>query len=549
MPPAAYAHAETEIDFSQRKRGIGRYWHVTLFSALAVTALALFVTGEIPPRYYAESRIAITPAENTDAQSAADDEAARSQVAILGAADLLNRVARDLRLAEHPEFDSGAGESGIVRAAIHLGLIADPGVVAPEDRILAKLRQCLRIEAEPGSNQIAVGFSSSDPTLAAGVPRALVDAYLGLQREMRMHATPAALAWLEREIEEGKARLGAVEARIERALALSLSPSELSTLEREAVLERETLQSYLASYRAAVARRDRGAHPVDARILTDAVVPAEPYFPKPVPIAAVAFAGTLLLAGFLILLRELARGRGLQPAGERPFIAEVSMPDPPAFGDDPERTGEDEAEAARRGEGGTEPPRRGREGLLDIGAAADHLIASGASSAVFLSPEAEAASTVSILVAREIADAGLRVLLLDLTEAGSASRPMLDGLKLPGITDLLIGAAQFVDVIHSDRYSECDIIPVGTADPDEAMREAERLPIIMTSLTTAYDLVIVECGPASAAAVASFTVPEAEMLVSVVDPRSRAIADTLADLRAEGLATPLLVSAATGKGR
>src|SRR5690606_36977120 len=73
MPPAAYAHAETEIDFSQRKRGIGRYWHVTLFSALAVTALALFVTGEIPPRYYAESRIAITPAENTDAQSAADD--------------------------------------------------------------------------------------------------------------------------------------------------------------------------------------------------------------------------------------------------------------------------------------------------------------------------------------------------------------------------------------------------------------------------------------------------------------------------------------------
>ena len=102
------------------------------------------------------------------------------------------------------------------------------------------------------------------------------------------------------------------------------------------------------------------------------------------------------------------------------------------------------------------------------------------------------------MVAREVADAGLRVLLLDLTASGAASRPMLDSASYPGITNLLASEAQFTDVIHADLYSDCHVIPVGTADPARAMRAADRLPIIMESLTTAYDVVVVECGPADA---------------------------------------------------
>ena len=99
-----------------------------------------------------------------------------------------------------------------------------------------------------------------------------------------------------------------------------------------------------------------------------------------------------------------------------------------------------------------------------------------------------------------MADAGLRVLLLDLTASGAASRPMLESTAYPGITNLLASEAQFSDVIHADLYSDCHVIPVGTADPARAMRAADRLPIIMESLTTAYDVVVVECGPADAEA-------------------------------------------------
>jgi Mrp family chromosome partitioning ATPase len=58
-----------------------------------------------------------------------------------------------------------------------------------------------------------------------------------------------------------------------------------------------------------------------------------------------------------------------------------------------------------------------------------------------------------------VSDAGLRVLLLDLTSSGAASAPMLDTTELPGITNLLAAEAQFADVIHADLYSDCHVIP------------------------------------------------------------------------------------------
>ena len=157
-------------------------------------------------------------------------------------------------------------------------------------------------------------------------------------------------------------------------------------------------------------------------------------------------------------------------------------------------------------------------GEIGIESAAERLIARGATRAIFVSPEGDEAAAAAVLVAREIADAGLRVLLLDLTASGAASRPMLDSISYPGITNLMAAEAQFTDVIHPDHYSACHVMPVGTADPARAMRAADRLPIIMDSLTTAYDVVIVECGPAGADAIRRLVAPGAEILVSVLEP-------------------------------
>jgi hypothetical protein len=49
------------------------------------------------------------------------------------------------------------------------------------------------------------------------------------------------------------------------------------------------------------------------------------------------------------------------------------------------------------------------------------------------------------------------------------------------------------------------------------MRAADRLPIIMQSLTTAYDLVVVECGPADAQGISRLAGDGTEVFLSMLE--------------------------------
>ncbi|RWD92755.1 MAG: chain-length determining protein [Mesorhizobium sp.] len=309
---------------------------------------------------------------------------------------------------------------------------------------------------------------------------------------------------------------------------------QLDALQRDANAQRQQLESYMASYREAASRADRNYLPVDARLLSKAQVPTEPYFPKIGPITGAAAAASLLLMAIGTLLKELFSGRAMRPAAGARFepIEQVTMPvarrEPAALAEDAgggdsvadDRIGQSAARAAPPDDPvATEAPEpwRSRLGEIDVDRAAEKLIGSGAARAIFVSPEGDEAAATAVLVAREVSDAGLRVLLLDLTASGAASRPMLDSGLFPGITNLLASEAQFSDVIHPDLYSDAHVIPVGTADPVKAMRAADRLPIIMQSLTTAYDLVVVECGPADAQGISRLVGDGTEVFLSMLE--------------------------------
>ena len=351
---------------------------------------------------------------------------------------------------------------------------------------------------------------------------------------------------------------------------------DLDALQRDAAAKRQQLELYLTNYREAASRKDRNYVPVDARVSSPASVPSEPYFPKVGPIVGAAAAASLLLAAVFTLLRELFSGRAMRPATGARFepIDEVAMPST-AHQEPAARTSTRSSRLSPASSPIVPPRRHGRHGRgsgndarsrsrlprpsllpsnllprtcvkaepiaeavsvaepepvvevqrtpsvlgeIDIEKAAEKLIASGAARAIFVSPEGDEAAASAVLVAREVSDAGLRVLLLDLTASGAASRPMLDSGLFPGITDLLASQAQFSDVIHADLYSDCHVIPVGTADPVRAMRAADRLPIIMQSLTTAYDLVVVECGPADAQGISRLGGEATEVFLSMLEP-------------------------------
>ncbi|CAH2399086.1 GumC family protein [Mesorhizobium ventifaucium] len=442
---------------------------------------------------------------------------------------------------------SAAATADSVRRALQNGgsLDAVPEVLSSE--LIQRLRE-RQVELKTNIADLSTSLLDNHPRI-----RALRSQLADLDRQIRSEAEKI-MKGLMTQAQTAQARENQLVADVNTLKAASARAGdqqvELDALQREATAQRQLLESYLTRYREASSRQDSNYLPVDARVFSRAVAPSQPYFPKILPIAGAAFVGSLLVMAIVTLLQELFSGRAMRPAAGARFerIEQVAMPvahepfdqeppdheppnQEPADIEDPrDRTAQAQAEpqaaaAAPATAPATGPatgddvgPARRSLGEVEIDKAVEKLITTGAARAIFVSPEGDEAAASAVLVAREVSDAGLRVLLLDLTASGAASRPTLDSRLFPGITDLLASEAQFSDVIHVDLYSDCHVIPVGTADPVRAMRAADRLPIIMQSLTTAYDLVVVECGPTDAQGISRLVGEGTEVFLSLLEP-------------------------------
>jgi Mrp family chromosome partitioning ATPase len=292
----------------------------------------------------------------------------------------------------------------------------------------------------------------------------------------------------------------------------------------------------MTRYREASSRQDRNYVPADARIFSRATEPSEPYYPKKLPILGASFGGGLLLMAILTLLGELFSGRATVPArGARLEPAHNSETVPTIHS-------ATERQAVSAHPSAIVPQEIAKEREMGVERAARQLVERGAGRALFVSPEGDEAAASSVLVAREIADAGVRVVLIDLTANGVAGKPMLDGRLVPGITNLLAATSQFTDVIHVDLYSDAHVIPTGTAEPELAMRGIDRLPMILDALDSAYAIVIVECGPVGAKSIRRLIGEHCDLFLSVVDRNSGEVIQTTEALEAEGYTDLTLVT-------
>ncbi len=426
-----------------------------------------------------------------------------------------------------------------VGKALESGISADSFPDVLESPLIQRLRE-RQVELKADIADLSTTLLDNHPRI-----KSLKSQLVDLDRQINAEARKL-ISSLQTEAETSRIRERELVADLNKLKAESARAGEeqveLRALEREAAAQRELLESYLTRYREAASRRDRNYLPADARIFQEATVPAEPYFPKFIPIAASAFAGTILIMILAALLRELFSGRAMRERHAAHIPVSTVRMNAPGVESEAVSPVRENIVATAPEQAPTIPPIGEPVDELSIEVVADRLIAGGASRAIIVSPEGDEAAATSVLIAREVADSGLRVLLLDLTANGVASRPMLNGAMLPGITNLLASEAQFTDVIHSDHYSECDVIPSGTASAARAMRAIERLPIIMNSLTTAYDMVVVECGPADAEGVRRLVAPGSEVMISAIEPADEAVRSAANELRANGYNDLLLVS-------
>jgi len=424
---------------------------------------------------------------------------------------------------------SAEARAQAIRAALDNGASLDAMPEVMSSPLIQRLRE--------RQVQLNAEIADLSTTLLDGHPRikALRSQLGDLDRQVRIEAEKVMTA-LANEANTAKYRETELVAELNRLKAESARAGseevELRALEREATAQRELLESYLTRYREAAARNERNYLPADARVFSRADVPAEPYAPKRLAIVSAAFVASLLLMSLATLVGELFSGRAMRAM---PRLAVEPVPTvamaPVAAASSPL------AAAIGRSKTAPEPDFDG----VSASAAADQLIASGATRVLFVSPEGDEAAASAVVAARAIADAGLRVVLVDLTATAAASRPLTDGARLAGVTDLLCGTAAFADAIHADLYSDCHLMPTGTANQARAMRAIERLPMILTALGDAYEIVVVECGAADPGSVERLWGNQADLVLSVLDP-----ADPAVIAAAEGLVEagyePMLVT-------
>ncbi len=371
--------------------------------------------------------------------------------------------------AAHVEHDGSRAQAP--RQFVAIGLGGEHGIGRRRPGLIQRLRE--------RQVQLKADIADLSTTLLGNHPRirALNSQLADLDRQIRQEAEKIQRG-LETEAKTAQLREQQLVADLNTLKAASARAGddevELRALEREAAAQRELLESYLTRYRQAASRVEHSYLPADARIFSRAVVPGEPYFPKVLPIVGAALIGSLLMMAVVTLLQELFSGRAMRPAPgaviepvgqiEMPVAKEATEEPIPAMRPAPKDKPELHPSLTER------KPRMPVLGEVSVEHAAEKLIAGGATRAIFVSPEGDDGAAAAVLVAREVADAGLRVLLLDLTSSGAASKPMLESQVYPGLTNLLASEAQFTDVIHADLYSDCHVIPPGTADPKRAMR-------------------------------------------------------------------------------
>jgi len=333
---------------------------------------------------------------------------------------------------------------------------------------------------------------------------------------------------------------------------------DLKALEREATAQRQLLETYLARYREAVSRQDMNATPADGRIISNATIPAEPYFPKVLPVTIVAALAGFILSSVIIMLTELFSGRAIRYSEPEMEDNEVVEQPVRAVAPTPVRVEEDMAidedenlpsiavaapvaePAPERSKAASllsfeadDAPANGRmeaaaEDFIDdefsVNAVARHLVETEVNVAIAVSLSGDAGSTSTVILARTIAEMDRRTILIDMTGSALPTRLMAETMHQPGITDLLCGEAAIADTIHGDRLSYAHILPHGNANAKRAMRGAERLGMIVDSLANAYDLVIVECGPANVDGVKRLARNgQAEIILSAADASNEEI--------------------------
>ena len=406
--------------------------------------------------------------------------------------------------------------AGLIQSLLAEGAALDESAEVLSSPLVQRLRE----------RQVALRAQIAElsTTLLPGHPRlrALNGQVANLEEQIRQEVEKV-LASLRTAARVAAAREASLQASLNEA-KVDVSRSneqeiELRALEREAAAQRGLLESFLARYREAAARTEANYLPADARIISRAVAPRSPSFPKRTMMAVAAAAAVMFVGSTIILMSAFMSGRAFRtvgyvmsdgPARIHGQVSVVQAPDmprravsalsdaqaleqatpgagPPALAADTasatnaaaEAGAVHGAEATAAAAAGAEDGREGTEEIAEV------LASQAVRLALFAGAEGgEGAGSIAFAAASLAAQENLRCVLIDVGSTPSAAL----GYERPGLADLLAGDAAFGEVIRRDDASRLHVIPYGRRDMD---LPRQRIQLVIGALTHTYDRVIV----------------------------------------------------------
>ncbi|HWG03569.1 MAG TPA: exopolysaccharide transport family protein [Beijerinckiaceae bacterium] len=299
----------------------------------------------------------------------------------------------------------------------------------------------------------------------------------------------------------------------------SADETKLQELDGNAQVLKAQLDATTAKYQEALARQNAGSTPGDARVISRAIAPILPSFPKKVPLTLFATLAALVLSVAYVVSSELLSGRAYQPAAptdsvedETP-LAPQAMPAAVAVAAPPVMAVEPSSFQAKKPIEAEPTAIEAIASKLGEQPQADY--------AIRILTAAGSASAPILATARSLGR-GLahnhRVVLVELGRSDPAEAAR------SGLSDLIGGQASFADVIHRDRGSRLHIISAGLGE----IEPSEDLDLTLEALSQTYDHVVL-AAPGGDTNLVRALGPEADfvVLVETDEAEDGAIRDSL----------------------
>ncbi len=440
----------------------------------------------------------------------------------------------------------------MIRQALQSGRIFDFSEVLKDDLI--------RRLSENRSNLRAL-LASEERIYLAQHPRLkeLNAQIADLEGQIRAAAERTARS-LENDARAASARVVGILADIEEQKKLSAQANsddvQLKALEREAKSLREQFDSYSLKANEVSARDIRNPSIADARIVTVALPPSAPSFPKVLPIIAISTLGTLFLTTLWTIAGQLLKTTIQQPAatdkklaafesvlsevkqnGNQSVNEPLSTEDPSTLNNYPikdivktasiikedsqlssnqlndEQKSTIEKQSIAPATDIKAPKIHYTQNIASLVEASHTLFAKGTVTILMTGASPQLNLTASAIhLTRQLSLQG-RAIILDLNEHNPDLDQLIEQSEPDGISDIFAGEVTVGDAIHADIGSRAHVMPFGfsnikTANPTD-------FHDLIDVLQKTYDFIVIDGGVLGGLEI--MVAPQSTLAVLVVD--------------------------------